>query len=202
MPHMAWSFEGNYFESCSCITPCPCTTSMSLGADNDYCRFLLTFDIKSGAVEGVDVTGVAVAMIGDTPKFMHEGGWKVGLWIDESASDEQAEAIGNVFSGRLGGPPAALGPLLGAFLGVERARLDVHEDGLIHSLKIGDAVDMEVEDVVAFGNEGGQPVQLTNVFHPAGSTLTVAKPTRARVSGFGIEYEGKSGFSAPFSWAG
>jgi len=42
---------------------------------------------------------------------------------------------------------------------------------------------------------------LTGVFHPAGSELTAAEATRSQISAFGIEYEGKTGLSAPFSWA-
>src|SRR3954466_2724360 len=152
---MAWNLEGTYFETCSCETPCPCTVSLSLGADLDYCRVVLAFNIASGDVDGTDVGGVGTAMVVDAPKVMTDGGWKVGLFIDDGASDEQAEALGQVFSGALGGPPASLGPLLGEFLGVERAAMQFDEDGLMHSLKIGDSVDIEIEDVVPFGVESG-----------------------------------------------
>lgn len=199
---MTWNLTGTYVESCSCNTPCPCTVSLDLGADLDYCRALLGFDITAGEVEGVDVSGVGVAMLAETPKVMTDGGWKVGLYVSESASDEQAEALGRVFSGELGGPPAALAPLLGEFLGVERAPMAFAHDGLDHSLRIGDAVDIEVEDVVPFGAENGEPVKVTGVFHPAGDTLTIARVKRATINGFGIAYEGKAGFSTPeFSWA-
>lgn len=200
---MAWKLEGAYFESCSCEVPCPCTVSLDLGADLDYCRVVLAFNVADGDVDGVDVGGTVVAMVADSPKVMSDGGWKVGLIIDEGASDEQAEAITQVFSGALGGPPAALGPLLGEFLGVERAAIEWHDDGRTHSIKIGDSVDIEVEDIVSFGSEGETPAQLTNIFHPAGTTLTVARAKRANVNAFGIEYEGRGGFSKQdFAWAG
>ena len=200
---MAWNLKGTYFESCSCATICPCTASMSLGADLDYCRVLLAFNLESGDVDGTDVGGVGVAMVVDSPKVMTDGGWNVGLFIGENASDEQAEALGQVFSGALGGPPAALGPLLGEFRGVERAPMEFHEDGLTHSLKIGDAVDIEVEDVVPFGVETGEPARLEGIFHPAGSTLTISKAKRANVNAFGIEFTGDAGFSLQdFGWSG
>jgi hypothetical protein len=200
---MAWNLEGSYFESCSCATPCPCTASLALGADLDYCRAVLAFNVKSGEVEGIDVGGVGCALVVDSPKVMSDGGWKVGLYISDKASDEQADALGRVYSGGLGGPPASLAPLLGEFLGVERAPMEFREDGLTHSLKIGDAVDIEIEDVVPFGSETGEPVKLTPVFHPAGDTLTISQAKRANIDAFGIAYEGHAGFSAPqFSWAG
>lgn len=103
---------------------------------------------------------------------------------------------------RWGGPMEALGPLVGENLGVERAPIEVRENGLRHSVKIGDAVDFEVEDIVPFGSQTGEPARLTGIFHPAGSELTISRATRSRINAFGVEYEGKSGFSSSgFSWA-
>jgi len=199
---MSWSLEGSYFESCSCDVICPCTASLALGATNDYCRVVLVFHVKEGDVEGTDVSGLTVAAVADTPKVMTDGNWRLGVFIDDKASDEQAEKLGAVFSGQLGGPMEALGPLIGENLGVERAPIEIAEDGLRHSVKIGDSVDFEIEDVVPFGIESGEPARLAGIFHPAGSELTIAKATRSRINAFGIEYEGKSAFSSSgFSWA-
>ncbi len=199
---MSWKLEGSYFETCSCDVVCPCTASMALGATRDRCRVTLVFHIKDGDVEGTDVSRLTVAVVADTPKIMSEGNWRLGVFIDAAASDEQAERLGEVFSGVRGGPIEALGALIGENLGVERARIEVREDGLRHSVRIGDAVDFEVEDVVPFGAQTGEPVRLTGVFHPAGSELTVARATRSNIDAFGIQYEGKSAFSrSPFAWA-
>ena len=199
---MAWQIAGTYFETCSCEVVCPCTASLALGADYDRCNVTLVFHVTDGEVEGTDVSGLTVAAIADTPKVMSEGGWRLGVFIDESASDEQAEKLGAVFGGQLGGPMQALGPLVGENLGVERAPIEVRENGLLHSVKIGDAVDFEIEDVVPFGAESGQPARLSGIFHPAGSELTISKATRSNISAFGISYDGKAGFSSShFAWA-
>jgi hypothetical protein len=199
---MAWSLKGTYFETCSCEVACPCTVSLSLGADYDRCRVVLVFNVLDGNVEGTDVSGLKVAAIGDTPRVMSDGNWRLGVFIDAAASDEQAAKLGAVFGGQLGGPMEALGPLVGENLGVERASIDVVEEGLRHSVKIGDSIEFEVEDVVSFGVESGEPARLSGIFHPAGSELTIAKATRSRINAFGIEYEGKSAFSSSqFSWA-
>jgi hypothetical protein len=199
---MAWQIAGTYFETCSCEVVCPCTASLALGADYDRCNVTLVFHVTDGDVEGTDVSGLTVAAVADTPKVMSEGGWRLGVFIDESASDEQAEKLGAVFGGQLGGPMQALGPLVGESLGVERAAIEVREEGLLHSVKIGDAVDFEIEDVVPFGAESGEPARLVGIFHPAGSELTIAKATRSNISAFGIAYDGKAGFSSShFAWA-
>ena len=199
---MSWRITGSYFETCSCDVVCPCTASLALGASYDYCRVVLVFHVKDGEVEGVDVSGLTVAAVAETPKVMTDGNWRLGVFIDSAASDEQAEKLGGVFSGALGGPMEALGPLVGENLGVERAAIEVREDGLTHSVKIGDAVDFEIEDVVPFGVESGEPARLVGIFHPAGSELTVARATRSKIDAFGISYEGKAGFSrSEFAWA-
>jgi hypothetical protein len=201
---MAWKLEGTYFENCSCEMPCPCTVSFDAGADYDRCQVLLAFDVQSGEVDGVDVGGRTAAIVADTPKVMTEGNWRLGLIVDDGASDEQAEKLGAVFSGQMGGPMAALAPLIGEMLGSERMRIEYEDDGLRHRVRVGDGIDVEVNDVVPFGVEDGTPAQLTNVFHPAASTLTIAKSARGKISAFGLDFDnsGKSAFSAPFSWAG
>jgi hypothetical protein len=199
---MAWKLEGTYFETCSCEVVCPCTASLALGADYDRCKVTLVFHIVDGDVEGTEVSGLTVAAVGDSPKVMSDGNWRLGVFIDGAASNEQAEKLGAVFGGQLGGPMEALAPLVSENLGVERAPIEVREDGLRHSVRIGDAIDFEIEDVVPFGVESGEPARMSGIFHPAGSELTIAKATRSRISAFGIEYEGKSGFSnSAFSWA-
>lgn len=199
---MAWKLSGSYFETCSCEVVCPCTASLALGATYDRCTATLVFHVADGNVDGTDVSGLTVVAIAETPKVMSEGGWRLGVFLDDSADDEQAAKLGAVFGGQLGGPMEALGPLIAENLGIERAPIDVKEDGLRHSIKVGDAIDFEVEDVVPFGVESGQPARIVGVFHPAGDELTVSRATRSSINAFGIQYEGKAGFSkSDFSWA-
>jgi hypothetical protein len=199
---MAWNLKGTYFETCSCDLMCPCNMSFDHGATYDYCRVTLVFNIKEGEIEGTDVGGLKVAAIADTPKVMTEGNWKLGMFIDEQASDEQMEKLTAVFGGQKGGPMEGIVPFVGEMLGVERAAIEIVEDGLNHSVRIGSAVDFEIEDIVPFGIETGQPVRLTGMFHPVASEFNAAEAKRSNIDAFGISYEGKSGIStSEFSWA-
>jgi hypothetical protein len=199
---MAWSLQGSYVETCSCDLICPCNASFDHGATNDYCRATLGFAIRNGEIDGSDVGGLNVVAIIDTPKVMTDGNWRLGVYIDERASDEQMEKLVAVFGGQMGGPMEALAPLVGEMAGVERARIEIVDDGIRHSVKVGDAIDFEIQDIVPFGVETGRAVRFDGMFHPAGSNLTIAEATRSTISAFGIEYEGKTGLStAEFSWA-
>jgi hypothetical protein len=199
---MSWNLKGSYVETCSCELMCPCNLSFDHGATYDFCRVVLAFNIHEGEVEGTDIGGLKVVAIADTPKIMTEGNWRLGLFIDASATDEQAEKLAGVFSGQLGGPMGALTPLVGEVLGVERAEIEVSDDGLRHSVKVGDSIDFEIEDIVPFGLEDGRPIRFDGMFHPVGSDLVMAEAQRSRINAFGIQYEGKTGLSkSEFSWA-
>jgi hypothetical protein len=201
---MSWSLEGDFYENCSCDAICPCTWSnlAHQATRDDYCRFALAFDIESGDIEGTDVSGTAFVMIADTPPNMAEGNWRVGVIVDDGASPEQVGKLGEVLSGALGGPPAALGPLLGEFLGIEQASIAIESDGKEHHITVGELVDFTGTRVTV---ESGEQVELTNiVVHPAGPTLGLAPVSQSQVSAFGIDFSGQdlSGFANRFSWKG
>jgi hypothetical protein len=163
----------------------------------------LAFNIHSGSIDGTDVGGLKVVAIADTPKVMTEGNWRLGVFVDENANDDQFNKLVQVFGGQLGGPMAALAPLVGEMLGVERAAIEMSDDGLRHSVRVGDAIEFEIEDIVPFGVETGQPVRFDGMFHPVGSNLTMAEAKRARINAYGIQYEAKTGLStSSFAWAG
>jgi hypothetical protein len=181
---------------------CPCNLTFDHGATYDFCRATLAFNIREGEVDGTDIAGRKVVVIIDTPKVMTEGNWRVGVIIDAEATDEQADKLGQVFTGQLGGPMAGIAPLVGEMVGVDRAQIDFRDDGVRHRVRAGDAIDFEIEDVVPFGVETGQPVRFSGMFHPVASDLTMAEAKSSQINAFGIQYEGKSGLStSEFSWA-
>jgi hypothetical protein len=198
---MAWSLEGQFYENCSCTAICPCTWSnMNHVATNDYCRAALCFSITNGDIDGVDVSGCKMLMLIDTPPNMAEGNWTAGLIIDDSATEDQANAWGQVMSGTMGGPPEALGPLLGNFLGVEMHPISVTTEGGKHHVTVGDQISyVGVPEI----NENGEGVELRGVTaHPASDVLVIAPVETSRVSAMGIEFGGEdlSGFTTNFNW--
>ena len=133
---MAWNLTGSYVETCSCELMCPCNLSFDHGATYDFCRVTLVFDVHEGQIEGTDIGGLKVAAIADTPKVMTDGNWRLGVFIDAQATDEQFDKLLQVFGGQLGGPmarPDAVG-------GRDARRWNepsstVVDDGLRHSVR-------------------------------------------------------------------
>ena len=198
---MAYELRGTYTESCSCDVACPCGASnLTLPATNETCVFFMAFHVDEGNVDGVDVAGTTTAMLAETPALMVDGGWRVGLFLDAAASEEQRGKLGAVFGGEMGGPGAMFSALISDVMGVEVAEIEYRDDGRRHTVRVGDAVDVEVEDFAGAGD--GTVMQLQNVGHPASTTLTLSQGLRARIEAFGISVDntGKNGHSAPFSW--
>jgi hypothetical protein len=182
---------------------CPCSTSgLTAPADQERCDVVLAFHVVSGLVEGVDVSGLTVAVVADAPSLMSEGGWRVGMFMDAGADPEQAEALSKVFSGQLGGPMAALGPLIGENLGAETVPIQYLDDGVRHTVRVGDAVTMEVDDFVSPLDSTGRGVRVSGVGFPA-DTLAVGRAVSSSVDAFGLRWDnsGKNAFSAAFAWS-
>ena len=204
---MAWQLSGGYIENCNCEVACPCTVA-NFAAPSTYedgCRAIFGFHIDSGQVDGVDVSGLSVAVfVGDSPRMMIEGGWRVGMFTDDRATAEQAEKLGAVFSGQMGGPMGALGPLIGEFLGSEPARMEYRAEGKQRSLTIGDRARVDVEEITSPADPEADAPKITGATaHPAGAPLTVSRGN-SHVDAFGIQFtnEGKSAFTTQFSWSG
>ena len=199
---MSWALSGTYFENCTCEGACPCTaSSFQWPADKDFCDVMFAFHVDSGEIDETAVEDLSVVLLVHIPQAQAtDGNWTLGLYVDERASAEQAEKLGAVFGGQLGGPVAALAPLVGEVAGVERAPISFVDDGLNHRVTVGDAIDTEVEDLTPPGSS--EPTRYENIEHLAGPSVTVARATSSRVSGFGIEFEGTAGSSAPFAWNG
>lgn len=199
---MSWRLKGSYVETCSCDLICPCNASFSHGATYDFCRVVLAFNIREGEIEGTDIAGCKIVAVADTPKVMSDGNWRIGIFVDTAATEEQADKLVKVFGGQLGGPMGAIAPLVGEIAGVERAPIEFHDDGVRHAVRVGDVIDFEIEDIVPFGKKNGEPIRFNGMFHPVASDLTIAEATRSKINAFGIEYTGRTGLStSEFSWA-
>jgi hypothetical protein len=81
------------------------------------------FHVANGNLDDIDLSGVSVALVNHFPSNLTAGGWKLGIVVDESASDEQANAIEQIISGKEGGPFADFAALTDDWLGMERGNV-------------------------------------------------------------------------------
>ena len=200
-----WQIQGQYMETCNCAYVCPCITSNLVATPTEGdCKAAIAMSIEKGEKDGVTLDGVSFIVLLHAPKAMADGDMTVGLIIDESATDEQAQAVSEIASGAAGGPMGLLAPLVSNMAGVERRPITFQSDGMKHQVTAGELVSQACEGVESV-SAPNEPVYLENTGHPANARLALAKATKSAFHAFGIDWEDDSGTRnghfAPFAWA-
>jgi hypothetical protein len=201
-----WKITGEYMETCNCAFLCPCITSnmVDLPTEGD-CKAALALRIDKGHKDGVLLDGLSFIVMMHAPGAMGAGNIDVGLIIDERANDAQAAAIRAIASGSVGGPMAALGPLIRKIAGVERQPIEFDVNGLHRTVRAGNLLEQSCEGVGS-ASAPGHAIVVDNTAHPVSARLSLAKATRSLFNVFGIKWNDSSGTRnghfAPFAWAG
>jgi hypothetical protein len=121
---ISWKIAGSYFEACNCNVACQCVF-LSPPTSGD-CTLLLAWHIDQGRFGEVNLDGFNTALAVHSPGHMLEVKWKVALYVDERANQDQRGALTQIFSGQAGGHLAAgLAPLIGEVLGVKAAPIRI-----------------------------------------------------------------------------
>jgi hypothetical protein len=144
MESVVYDLEGTLLEVCTCGVLCPCWVGED--PDGGSCSAMNAYRFDKGTIRGVDVSGRSMGLAVFIPNNVLEpGSWKVAMYIDDGASDEQFQAIVDAYSGKLGGPLADLSGLIGEVVATERVPI-THEvrDGK-GTLRLGDFGSAEME---------------------------------------------------------
>ena len=140
---MAYKLEGTILEVCTCNILCPCWVGED--PDNPTCDSIFAYHIDRGSVNGTDVTGHTVALFVHIPGNVLKGNWKVALFVDDKATDQQQDALVNVWSGKLGGPVADVAQLVGEVVSVEKIPITYEIQEGKGTIKIGSIAEAEME---------------------------------------------------------
>ncbi|MGH2764228.1 MAG: DUF1326 domain-containing protein [Thermoleophilaceae bacterium] len=188
-----YQFEGTLLEACDCDVLCPCW----IGEDPDggTCQAVVAYHLDRGTIRGVDVSGLTQVSVAFIPGNVLAGDWKLVVFVDDQATEEQEKAILDAFTGKLGGPLADLAELIGEVLAVVRAPIS-HEivEGR-GTLRIGDQVVAEMEPYR--GPDGSVTTLHNSIFSTVpGSPAWVGKAERFAVNipehGWTYEFEGRN----------
>ena len=201
----SWKASGQYYETCSCDFVCPCVLGqMAVNPTHGSCTFAMAFQIERGSYGAVSLDGLGFIVLGLTPETMGKGNWSVGVIVDERASAEQRDAIAAIASGSGGGPMAALGGLVGKFLGVEAAPISFERSGARWSVTAARLVDMAAEGAMGLDPNATEPLYLDNTGHPAANRVALAHALKSHVDALGLRWNDTSGKNngqyAPFAW--
>ena len=84
---------------------------------------------------------------------MRDGDWTAALYVDDQSSAAQQEALGQIFSGQVGGPMQRVSLLFSRFLGVKMVPMTFTMEGHTRRLVIPDILEVGVAAVT--GRDGG-----------------------------------------------
>ena len=98
---MEWRIAGDEVGSCNCIWACPC--QFNANPTHGNCEALIVWQINEGRFGDVDMSDVRFGVAVHFPGAIHYGDGTVQLIVDESASDEQREAVEAMARGENGG---------------------------------------------------------------------------------------------------
>jgi hypothetical protein len=196
---MAYSLQGDLLEVCTCNVLCPCW----IGEDPDgtICQSTLAYRFEKGEIDGVDVSGVVAGSTVHIPGNVLDGNWRRRLYVSTSASDEQAQAVIDLFQGRKGGPLADLAKLVGKELEVRRAPITFELDEGAGHFRIEGVLDAEM---TPYKGPTGETTTLNeSIFSTIpGSPAYVAKAKRFRMKepelGIDVDIEGHNAIQGKF----
>jgi hypothetical protein len=119
---MGYRLEGDLLEVCDCKVLCPCWIGED--PDNGGCRTALAYVMRAGEIDGVDVSGLVVAVTAWIPGNVLDGGYVQKIYVDARADEAQGAALAELMLGRRGGPFEALAALVAETVGIERAAIE------------------------------------------------------------------------------
>ena len=93
-----WEIKGREFNNCTCAYGCPCQflAPPTFGT----CEATMTVIIDEGHYGDVKLDGLKLGGMYKWPGAVHEGNGEYQLFIDETATDEQRDAIEKIATGK------------------------------------------------------------------------------------------------------
>jgi hypothetical protein len=181
---MAYTIKGTYAGFCNCKHVCPCAVDQAPTGAGDQCHGFIVYQVREGKLDDTDLSGVLFALSYFVPSNLSAGNWKMGLTVDEGASDAQAEALEQIVKGQAGGPFAEFAPLIGDFGAMERGKIGL-SDGDAPSGSVSGIGDISGE---FFKGADGSPTTVSNAMFGFAPVYRIGKASgRFNVFGSGFD---------------
>jgi Protein of unknown function (DUF1326) len=149
-----WHLRGTYLESCNCDAICPCrrVDGVSNGrSTHGVCLGALSWLVEDGRAGDVSLDHLAVLLTLRYDDDEPGSPWTVLLHVDARASEEQREALAQVFLGGEGGPHVSKLPWVRKarhLIGVRASAIELVPDGDGYRLLVGSAVSLRATTAV------------------------------------------------------
>ena len=162
-----------------------------------YCKFAIGWTVAEGNYADVDLSGRSGVMVGYWDEAESGAPWRVGVYVDDGATDAQRELLAGILTGRHGGTPARqYAGAISEVLFVKPAAVQIdHEVGRqrIH-------VRGRVEAIAAARFETESSVRCGVPGHDRAGYEVVMDRLDVRGGGLDFAFEGRCGFAASFDY--
>ena len=150
----------------------------------------------------MSLNGYTTGLLLETPGPLAEGGWSLGIYLDERASQPVHEALTKIFRGQAGGPISWFSVMIAEYLGSKVVPITFEEWEFGWYLGIPKVIDGAVEPIM--GADGVTPVMAKNTNYWAGVDVVDSKGTKSRIRDWGRnwDFSGQSAEYARVDWVG
>ena len=216
-----WKLEGDYFDGCNCKSICPCV--FALDPTEGDCKGLAAWHIEKGLFtkndrnssntknedannNSINLANLNVVISVHAPGHMLAGPkWKIALYLDEKANNDQKDALTSIFTGQVGGDFfVEMLSRTGEILEIRSVPIEFNIEGKKRrKIKIPAIAEMDIE-----GLTGSDPNIESKVINPAFSNTPgidpiIARAARHTYKDHGLEWDnsGRNAFYSRFTYS-
>jgi len=199
---VSYRIRGTYLESCNCDAPCPCRRIDGRAggrSTHGICDGALSWSIDEGFVDDVDLAGLGTVLATRYSDDEEGSPWTFALFVDEGGDARQREALGQIFSGALGGTVLDHFPWAWKAsnpLGVEPARIEIDHTPGRGWFRAGEKVTVHVSGPYA----GPETVTCVIPGHKREGRELVVDELKVRTGPLGFEYRGVCAYESTFDY--
>ena len=209
--------RGAPVENCNCTAVCPGHIHFSQKCTHEVCRGFWAIRFEAGRAERaeraghagqagdagqVDLAGIDVVVVYETPQVMVDGGWKQVIIVSNRAGAEQRRAVEEIITGVRGGPWEVLAGFVSNALPTRSAPVRIDDAPGRKSVTITGLLESAVEAIR--GRNRAKPVTFDNIYNKIhDSTQVIARgSTRYDDGEIVIANDGTHGLWSRFRWTG
>lgn len=195
-----WWAEGLLFENCNCTAVCPGHIHFSQKCTHEVCHGFWAIRFDGGRAGEVDLAGVDVVVVYETPQVMVDGGWKQVIIVSDRATEAQRQAIEEILTGTRGGPWEILARFVGDARPTRTAPIRIEEAPGRKSVTVKGVLSGAVEAIR--GRNRAEPVTFENIYNQIHDTTQVVArgSTRYDDGEIVIANDGTHGLWSHFRW--
>jgi hypothetical protein len=189
--------SGSYYEACNCEAICPCRRQGDVPGDRSTygdCDFLLSWRITKGHFGGIDLSELNVSIAGTYNDDVGDDIWSVFIYIDKAASEQQFDALSQIFRGDAGGN-FGVAANFSNIIGIKPADIRLDHSAGAETINVGSVASADV--VRDFEFDGRVSCGIPGHDHPGQESVSNISVNDAPLA---FSYSERCGFATDFAY--